>query len=163
MIIRTKLAPMKETKLLDKSHDAHEKRKPGRPRKHPVPAVQDTIARPFQNVQEAWFWYCRMQGERDAGFKPNGNGAERPCDIDDIALIVTRLRRNGIITMKHISTLTKYGQLQSLPDRRVDPYGLKLWDSALDRIHTHMVAKGIVELPVNKNHDGLLDDVEEKQ
>lgn len=108
-------------------------------------------ATPFRNAEDAWFWYCRMQVERNAGFKPNGNGSMRACDIDDIALVVMRLCRKGSITSHHVRVLANYGIQQLRPDRRVDPMGLQVWDYALDRMHTHLAEKQIIEIPQKKS------------
>ena len=104
---------------------------------------------PFRNAEQAWFWFCRMQQERLNGLRPNGNGAGRPCDIDDIALSFRRLCRSEKITHKQETAMVIYGFAQRPPDKRVDPMGLQSWTAGLDRLHTKLAEKGIVETQVD--------------
>ena len=101
---------------------------------------------PFRNAETAWFWCVRMQQERWAGYRPDGSGSGRPCDIDDVWLALKRLHRTGAIPVRTIRTLIHYGLKQVPPDRRVDPMGLQAWDQGLDRLYTVLVEKGVVEM-----------------
>ena len=86
-----------------------------------------------------------MQGEGLLGYRPDGSGSDRACDIDDIPVAFLRLRHSGKINEYEARTLLVYGVKQVVPDRRVDPRGLQAWSCALDRLYTLLVKKGIVE------------------
>lgn len=103
------------------------------------------MSEPFRTAEDAWFWYSTMQRERALGHKASGSGPGRPCDIDDIYIAATRLRVANVLTDRHISIMAIYGLQQRPPDRRVDPRGLQAWSEAMDRLHTPLAAKGIVE------------------
>lgn len=107
----------------------------------------------FLSAEDAWFWYCRMQRERHLGYRPNGSGGFRPCDIDDIALVFSRLCSAGKITDRHVNAMLRYGCQQVRPDRRVDPRGLQAWDEGMDLLYTPLAHKHIVELRKNKSID----------
>ena len=111
------------------------------------PQAIDAIATPFKDSEEAWFWYCRYE-ERSV-FR-SGKGARdvlRPCQLDDIYICVARLFIDKKIGRRHIKTLVKYGNLLVPPDPRIEAEAMDAlwWDDALDKLHTILAKKGVVE------------------
>lgn len=114
-----------------------------------VPRPQNAApVRPFASAEEAWFWFARAIKARRAGarFEDGARPWQRPCDPDDIARALARLRRRGAIGPRHVATLVRFGDAERAPDgRREDeaPF-VAPWDEALDRLATPLKARGIV-------------------
>ncbi len=106
---------------------------------------------PFNDTEEAWFWFCRYQAMRDeAGSfcrKSSFSTIQRPCDLDDIIRVVLKLRLAGHITQRHVDILIEYGSRFTTPDihhaDEVDDY--PLWNTAIDLMTTIFIQKGIVQ------------------
>ncbi|HEY9163895.1 MAG TPA: hypothetical protein VIN57_04710 [Magnetovibrio sp.] len=102
----------------------------------------------FHNAEEAWFWFirstrARMDGARLTEATSNDT---RPCEPDDVYRMVMALRRRNVLRDDHLRVLAEYGWRECPPDTRVheEAHALCLWDEALDRLTTHLIAKGIV-------------------
>lgn len=103
---------------------------------------------PFSDAQEAWFWFirstrARMDGARLSAIASNET---RPCEPDDVYRIVLGLREKRLLRDDHLRVLAQYGWRESPPDPRLfeEEHALCLWDEALDRLTTPLIAKGIV-------------------
>ena len=101
------------------------------------------------NAEEAWFWglnaiRARAEGENQSH---GHTGPNRPCEPDDIAASVERLRRERKLDRDHVRTLVLFG-LQYLPPRASEPReasDARRWDEAMDRLTTIWRRKGIIE------------------
>lgn len=108
----------------------------------------DTETTPFDNAEEAWFWFILAQEAQNAGARVGaGRGlAARPCEPGDILKCLDRLYRNRRVTMDHILVLRHYGKRQMAPDPRrvkeVQAFGL--WKEALERLDPILARKGII-------------------
>lgn len=103
---------------------------------------------PFSDAQEAWFWFirstrARMDGARLSAIASNET---RPCEPDDVYRIVLGLREKRLLRDDHLRVLAQYGWRESPPAPRLfeEEHALCLWDEALDRLTTPLIAKGIV-------------------
>lgn len=99
---------------------------------------------PFRDAEHAWLWYCSAQRERWNGARPQGSMNERPCDMDDIAAIFSRLCRLKKIANYDAHVLVAYGFMHRPPDRRYEPRELSAWRRGLDQLHTVLAMKGII-------------------
>ena len=110
-----------------------------RPQKHIVP---------FDSAEEAWFWFMRCTRARVDGarFDESATQQARPCDPDDLYRIAMGLRRRRVLTDAHLRVLADYAWREVPPDPRVreQERAVRLWDEALDRLTTPLIARGIV-------------------
>jgi hypothetical protein len=102
---------------------------------------------PFENAEQAWFWFVRCQMvRRDGARLPSSGNMRRPCDPDDIYVAVLALQRRAVLHGSHLNTLGRYGVRGRPPDPRCreEATAAKLWDEALDRLTTVLRDKGII-------------------
>lgn len=118
-----------------------------RPRFVPRPASQ-APSLPFDNAEEAWFWFMRCQRARrdGAAFRDSAGILQRPCDPDDIYRAVVALRRQGVLSVAHLAALARFGIADRAPDPRRDDESTpaRWWEEALERLATVLRSKGIV-------------------
>ena len=111
--------------------------------------LTDPETSPFFTSEEAWFWFSRCQKLRKMGarFCADAGDVVRPCDPDDIYRVVRKLFRHRTLKSQHVRVLNDYGERESPPDpyQREEERDSRLWDEALDRMHTEFRRKGIVE------------------
>ncbi len=123
------------------------------PKKQPE---QETT--PFDNAEEAWFWFIMAQEARNEGARFAAGRAlmARPCEPGDILKAVERLYRNRRLLMDHLLVLRHYGKRQMSPDpRRVkEVRAFSLWKEALERIEPVLVTKGIVRPKLSLSKPG---------
>ena len=104
----------------------------------------------FQNAEEAWFWFCKYDGR--TGYKSNTSNKRiiRPCQLDDIYIVVSKLYIAKKIGERHLKTLIKYGRMQIAPDSRVveEQEEALWWDDAMDKLETIFIKKGIVKCKI---------------
>ncbi len=100
----------------------------------------------FESAEEAWFWFCKYDAMEKHKTKSSGCKVVRPCFLDDIYIVVSKLYLARKISERHLKTLIKYGRMQMAPDERiVDEQDEALWWSdAMDKIETVLIKKGIV-------------------
>ncbi len=106
-------------------------------------------ATPFENSEEAWFWFIAAQQARNDGARITaGDGLlRRPCEPVDILKILDGLCRKRQLLRDHLLVLRHYGRRHWPPD----PYRIKeaqsyeLWQEALERMSPILLSKGIIE------------------
>ena len=102
----------------------------------------------FNDVEEAWFWFCKYDDRRD-GFKRKNSAktVSRPCFLDDIYVVVSRLYFAGKITKRHLGVLSKYGKRQIVPDDRIfeEMEDAQYWKEVMAKMKLVLVCKGIVK------------------
>ncbi|MCB1782396.1 MAG: hypothetical protein KDI13_00220 [Alphaproteobacteria bacterium] len=103
---------------------------------------------PFDNVEEAWFWFIAAQGARNDGarFVAGMGRMPRPCEPLDILKTLDRLHRNRVLKMDHLLVLRHYGRRNMPPDpRRIkEMHAYRLWREAMERLEPPLQKKGIV-------------------
>lgn len=103
---------------------------------------------PFDNVEEAWFWFIQAQQARVDGARfAAGQGAvHRPCEPLDILKTLDGLYRQRRVLMDHLLVLRHYGRRMMAPDprRAKEARAHTLWHEALARLHPMLERKGIV-------------------
>lgn len=111
----------------------------------PLP-VSELLA--FENAEEAWFWFIRIQKIRHEGGGPlsRTNLTQKPCDLDDIYRAVMRLYRQRHLSARHLRTLSQYGLVERAPDPRCEDEvaATALWEDAMGHMDEAFRAKGIV-------------------
>ena len=114
----------------------------------PRPAAT-AAAEPFEDAQEAWFWFIQAQQARNDGARfASGLGlVTRPCEPADILSVLNQLYRTRRLSMDHLLVLRHYGRRQMPPDaaRVKELRAHDLWHEALSRIEPVLIRKGIVE------------------
>ncbi|MCR5506992.1 MAG: hypothetical protein K6F04_04050 [bacterium] len=102
----------------------------------------------FESAEEAWFWFCKYDNMKNGHKSKTSNIViSRPCVLDDIYIVVSKLYLARKIKERHLKTLIKYGRMQIAPDERiVDEQDEAIWWSdAMDKIETVLIKKGIVK------------------
>jgi len=103
---------------------------------------------PFENAEEAWFWFMAANDAKNDGAKfVAGAGLyKRPCEPIDILKVLDRLHRNRRLHRDHLLVLRHYGRRHVAPDpfRAKEKRAHHLWSQALERIEETLVKKGIV-------------------
>lgn len=103
---------------------------------------------PFIDAEEAWFWFIRSARARIDGARLTDrcSNETRPCEPDDLYRMVMGLRRVKRLRDAHLRVLATFGWREAPPDPRVreEQQALLLWQEALDRLTTPLIAKGIV-------------------
>ena len=106
---------------------------------------------PFQDVEEAWFWFVSAQEARANGARVSAGNSlyPRPCEPLDIMKIVDGLYRNRRLVRDHLLVLRHYGRRHLPPDpyRIKEAQAHKLWREALDRMSPILLSKGIIAHP----------------
>ncbi|NQV83445.1 MAG: hypothetical protein HQ494_06445 [Rhodospirillales bacterium] len=109
----------------------------------------DIPTAPFQNAEEAWFWFIRCQKARADGarFEADMGSMARPCDPDDLYRAVIHLARQRRLSPEHLQTLDTFGLALRPPDPRCreEERPARLWDEALERLSILLKTKGIIE------------------
>ena len=91
-----------------------------------------------------------MQGlnAREDGARPVAGMAiyPRPCEPDDLLLVLRRLHQRQRVSAHHVRVLLDYGRQQMPPDSRCreELVDARLWEEALDQMVTPLRRKGIV-------------------
>ncbi len=113
-----------------------------------TPRIQPDSATPFDNTEEAWFWFILAQEARNDGARRKAglSSVVRPCEPVDILQCLNGLYRNRRLTMDHLLVLRHYGKRQMAPDphRVKEIRAFDLWKEALERLEPILVRKGIV-------------------
>ncbi len=104
---------------------------------------------PFENAQEAWFWFVQAQEAKNEGarFTAGLGLCQRPCEPLDILKILERLYRQRRLLMDHLKVLRHYGRRKMPPDpyRVKEARAYKIWSEALERLEPCFERKGIVK------------------
>ena len=108
----------------------------------------DTPFVPFDNVEEAWFWFIQAQQASLDGARVTAGLSltPRPCEPADILNILNRLYRNRLLLWDHMLVLRHYGRRQMAPDeRRVkEARAHKLWGEEMKRLEPVLIRRGIM-------------------
>lgn len=103
---------------------------------------------PFQNAEEAWFWFIQANQARNDGARRCATERQvmRPCEPDDILKILNRLYRNRQLDMNHFRVMRHYGVRMMAPDRyrAKEHLAYRLWRDAMNILQDVFVSKGIV-------------------
>lgn len=104
---------------------------------------------PFEDAQEAWFWFIQSQQARldGARFSSGQGGLPRPCEPLDILKAVDRLYRQRRLLRDHLLVLRHYGRRLMPPDprRQSESRAFKVWGEALERLEIPLLRKGIIK------------------
>ncbi len=103
---------------------------------------------PFDNVEEAWFWFINAQNAKNEGARiVAGAGYEiRPCEPVDILKVLDSLYRKRTLVREHFLVLRHYGRRNMPPDsRRIkEKRAHNLWCEAMEAMEAPLQTKGIV-------------------
>ncbi len=103
---------------------------------------------PFDSAEEAWFWYCLCEQDKEYRAKKSDSRYVRPCETSDIVITVKNLFKKGILKSPHLKVLSKYGFTQVPPHPHFgDSVGIcKLWQEAMNFLGLSLKQKGIVSI-----------------
>ena len=101
----------------------------------------------FESAEEAWFWFCRYDERIGYKVKTSRYRIVRPCCLDDIYLVVSKLYIARKIKERYLKTIIKYGRMQLVPDERIvdEREDALWWSDAMDKIEIVLIKKGIVK------------------
>lgn len=109
---------------------------------------------PFENTEEAWFWFIAAQEARNDGarFAAGLGLLPRPCEPLDILKVVDNLYRHRRLLRDHLLVLRHYGRRRLAPDehRVKEQRAHTLWHEAMERIGVVLENKGIVRPVINQ-------------
>lgn len=119
------------------------------PRERFIPKpIYDIPVVPFENAEDAWFWFIRCQRLRRAGARlSDGPGkTSRPCDPDDIYRAVRELAAERRLGREHLNVLARFGLRESPPDTRCreESRAARLWAESLDSLAGVLKRKAII-------------------
>ncbi len=103
---------------------------------------------PFENGEEAWFWFVRTEKAKAEGVRPRaGSDTARPCEPADIYRCVSRLYHEHTLYPLHLEVLGEYGFLDRLPypDDQQEIVDWILWQDAMDHLEPSLRARGIIQ------------------
>lgn len=108
----------------------------------------EQIGEPFNNAEEAWFWFIKAQQARNEGARIQAGLSltQRPCEPADILKILDRLYRNRMVLRDHLLVLRYYGRLQMAPDphRVKEARAATIWHEAISKLEPVLIRKGII-------------------
>jgi len=112
-------------------------------------AQDDNQLVPFDNAEQAWFWFIQAQEARNQGarFSAGLGTSPRPCEPADVLNILNRLHRSRRLSMEHILVLRHYGKRLMPPDftRTKEMRAHNFWHEAMDVLSEVFAEKGIIE------------------
>ena len=97
--------------------------------------------KPFDNAEEAWFWFMSWHLMVEDGGTPGYEGRGRPCMPLDMLACLRRLVKPGRLTRRHLRVLAEFGRLLQAPGH--GPLAT-LWEEGMVRLEELFRAKGIV-------------------
>ncbi len=104
---------------------------------------------PFQDGEDAWFWFARCQMMRRDGARivSGLTMTPRPCVPDDVYRTVMGLFRRNHLDNVHLQVLGSYGEKMCPPDEYVgdEKDHVPVWRDALEKLGKALQKKGIVE------------------
>ena len=114
-----------------------------------VPRPQTTEAgRPFETVEDAWFWALECYCARHEGARPVAGLGDvpRPCEPQDILVALHRLHRHGRLGPVHLEVLGDFGRRLSPPDPKApgEAAAATRWREAMRPLERVLRAKGII-------------------
>ena len=96
---------------------------------------------PFNNAEEAWFWFMSWRLMVEDGGTPGHEGRGRPCTPLDMLACLRRLVKPGRLTRRHLQVLAGFGRRLEAPGH--GPLA-RLWEEGMARLEELFRAKGIV-------------------
>ncbi len=104
--------------------------------------------KPFDTVEETWFWFILAQKAQVEGARYSAGLSltPRPCEPSDILKILHNIYRNRMLLWEHMLVLRHYGRRQLAPDatRVKEARAHKLWGEAMRRLEPIFIRKGIM-------------------
>lgn len=118
----------------------------GKKQKNEMPEV---IGQPFEDAQEAWFWFIQCHEATKDGARVTARKGQiaRLCEPVDIMRILDRLWRQRRLVRDHLLVLRHYGQRMLPPDpyRPQEAKAHTIWTQAMDRMEPILIKKGLIE------------------
>lgn len=98
---------------------------------------------PFLTAEKALFWALAVHEFKTnpKAPEPRWPKVERPCEYTDIMREAARLR----LPQLEMKVVVKYGRLGHPPGRKDPENERAIWQHAMDKLHTRLTAKGIVQ------------------
>ena len=111
------------------------------PDRSPPRATRHAGEKPFNNAEEAWFWFMSWRLMVEDGGTPGYDGRGRPCMPLDMLACLRRLVKPGRLTRRHLQVLAGFGRRLEAPGHGPPA---RLWDEGMARLEELFRAKGIV-------------------
>lgn len=98
--------------------------------------------KPFENVEEVWFWFCIAVQARGDGLRSRNHYDGEPREIEpaDVYRIIKKINN------RELRTMIKWGIAGFPPhyDRRAKNSEIRLWDSGIANLEYHLRCKGVL-------------------
>ncbi len=104
-------------------------------------------AEPFLTAEEAWFWCCLCESRKQSPYgASNRSSVPRPCESNDILIVLKRLVTRHTLNQSHVRVLSKFGLKQEPPHIAFGASlaECKLWNEAMFALEPILIQKGIV-------------------
>ncbi|MDR0449575.1 MAG: hypothetical protein LBG89_03930 [Rickettsiales bacterium] len=101
----------------------------------------------FANAEVLWFWFVASKRIKTGFIARQAAGGNRPCEVIDIEVLITRLHLSGKISSEGVRVITRYGFLRRAPNRnhRFEERDADNWCAAMDAINAAAKSKGWLE------------------
>lgn len=99
---------------------------------------------PFESGEEAFFWFSNsMHARRDGAKQSRTPIYKRPCQADDIYLIIQRLNKQGKIRNEHLRVLNHCAK-SDMPPHDGHPEVVRLWKESMKFIEEELLQKNLM-------------------
>ncbi|MDR0319389.1 MAG: hypothetical protein LBH81_01475 [Rickettsiales bacterium] len=101
----------------------------------------------FADADALWFWFVASKRIKTGFMARYAGGANRPCEILDMEVLMTRLNLSGKLPNAALNVLTRYGFLRRAPNKnlRHEEKDAAAWEGAMETITAAAKAKGWLE------------------
>ena len=95
---------------------------------------------PFNNAEEAWFWFMSWRLIVEDGGTPGHEGRGRPCMPLDMLACLRRLVKPGRLTRAQLQVMARFGRRLEAPPGR-SPLA-RLWEDGMARLEELLRSQG---------------------
>ena len=99
----------------------------------------------FSSAEDAWFWCCRLAVGISAD-KSNSHNFTRPCEANDLYIVLRRLYSKKELRAVHLKVMTKYGERQCAPNSIFgdNSSDCRRWHEAMTILEMGLREKGLI-------------------
>ena len=97
----------------------------------------------FQNAEQLWFWFIYSKSIQN-GFTHHTNSNNRPCELLDVEVLITKLYLSGKLSEAQLNVLKTFGDKRRAPHQYIyaENKAAMLWKTAMDTLTQSAKSKG---------------------